>query len=132
MHILGDVSMKKLKDLKLQYKGTGSLSPKNVSFGWKDTTTEFILEHAALLQKILKLTRGPEFDTSFLDENRLVEQLENGFIVNMNMMIVRAVLGSETCPTCGATAESLTSLSRRDNETMICENCGMREAFEDM
>ena len=29
-------------------------------------------------------------------------------------------------------AEELDALSRRDNKTMICSDCGMREALEDL
>ena len=35
------------------------------------------------------------------------------------------------CPTCGKEYERLLALSRRDNETRICDRCGIMEALED-
>ena len=36
-----------------------------------------------------------------------------------------------TCPRCGKHYAEYPSLSRRDNETDICEECGTLEAMED-
>lgn len=33
------------------------------------------------------------------------------------------------CPLCGATYAGRPALSRRDNETLICPDCGTREAL---
>lgn len=42
----------------------------------------------------------------------------------------RTVYGK--CPRCGGEHISRTfALCRRDNETYICQNCGMQEALED-
>jgi len=35
-----------------------------------------------------------------------------------------------TCPRCGATYTAHPALSRKDNETLICPDCGTREALE--
>ena len=35
------------------------------------------------------------------------------------------------CPKCGKEHERLLALSRRDNHTMICDDCGVLEALED-
>lgn len=35
-----------------------------------------------------------------------------------------------TCPSCGQTYTRPPSLSRVDNETLICPTCGIREALE--
>ena len=35
------------------------------------------------------------------------------------------------CPKCGREFERLLALSRRDNKTSICDECGTREALED-
>lgn len=34
------------------------------------------------------------------------------------------------CPRCGATYQEHPALSRLDNETLICPDCGTREALE--
>lgn len=35
------------------------------------------------------------------------------------------------CPRCGKEKERLLALSRTDNKTMICDDCGTAEALED-
>jgi len=35
-----------------------------------------------------------------------------------------------TCPNCGETVTEYPALSREDNKTGICSNCGMLEALE--
>lgn len=35
------------------------------------------------------------------------------------------------CPRCGKENVKLDALSRKDNKTMICSNCGTQEAIED-
>lgn len=35
-----------------------------------------------------------------------------------------------TCPRCGQTFSKPPALSRADNETLICPNCGIREALD--
>lgn len=36
------------------------------------------------------------------------------------------------CPKCGRSFERLLALSRTDNETMICDECGTMEALESL
>ena len=36
------------------------------------------------------------------------------------------------CPKCGKPYSGYPALSRRDNTTLICPDCGTREALEDM
>lgn len=38
----------------------------------------------------------------------------------------------KVCPKCGKTYRDAPALSRRDNKTLICPECGTREALEDM
>ena len=42
------------------------------------------------------------------------------------------VIRLAVCPSCGRTYHGYPSLSRRDNETLICPDCGTREALADM
>lgn len=35
------------------------------------------------------------------------------------------------CPKCGREFERLLAISRKDNKTMICDQCGTEEALED-
>lgn len=36
------------------------------------------------------------------------------------------------CPKCGQTYRELPALSREDNETLICPDCGTREALQSL
>ena len=37
---------------------------------------------------------------------------------------------SRVCPTCGCTYRGHSALSRADNKTLICPDCGIREALD--
>ena len=39
---------------------------------------------------------------------------------------------TRTCPRCGCTYTERPALSRSDNSTLICPDCGTREALESM
>ena len=36
------------------------------------------------------------------------------------------------CPKCGRTCDRLLALSRTDNKTMICDECGTKEALDSL
>ena len=40
------------------------------------------------------------------------------------------VIRMAVCPLCGKTYHGVPALSRTDNETLICPDCGTREALE--
>ena len=42
------------------------------------------------------------------------------------------VFEKRTCPKCGCTYAERPALSRHDNATLICPDCGTREALESM
>ena len=42
------------------------------------------------------------------------------------------VFEKRTCPKCGRTYTERPALSRNDNNTLICPDCGTREALETM
>lgn len=46
-----------------------------------------------------------------------------------NWIIGRRVNDMEKCPKCGRGFPKLLALSRTDNKTMICDECGTREAL---
>jgi len=48
------------------------------------------------------------------------------------MLLFRLAEGT-VCPVCGAKFQDVAgALSRRDNKTRICSDCGTREAIEDI
>lgn len=49
----------------------------------------------------------------------------------MNMYEAMEKLGIKICPKCGKEYTAYPALSRRDNKTLICPDCGVKEAIED-
>lgn len=60
-----------------------------------------------------------DFDESFLDEAKKesIRRIEEE--------------GARVCPICGKAYTGAPAVSRRDNHTVICPECGIREAMED-
>lgn len=62
----------------------------------------------------------------FLNKLRLGQTVEDMY----NVYRVKTTL--DKCPICGASIfDGTFAISRRDNKTIICSNCGMKEAIED-
>ena len=40
-------------------------------------------------------------------------------------------MNMKQCPSCGKMFPRLLALSRKDNKTMICDNCGVAEAMQE-
>lgn len=45
-------------------------------------------------------------------------------------MKIDAVAQIKICPRCGGAYHGAPAISRKDNETLICPDCGTREALE--
>ena len=43
---------------------------------------------------------------------------------------MKTEIEERSCPKCGSTYTEHPALSRTDNETLICPDCGIREALE--
>lgn len=62
----------------------------------------------------------------------IIQALENGKVVQIVFNIYRKKLDKKICPKCGCYIMSdIGSLSRFDNSTEICGDCGTREALSD-
>ena len=70
----------------------------------------------------------------FLEENQVYGELIDGVLVHSNWAEEIAVLRmlsihEKQCPACnGPMVHPFVALSRRDNKTEICSDCGLREA----
>lgn len=61
------------------------------------------------------------------------EALAAGKVVHVIAGFVRQQTDLPKCPLCGCSFEKrLGSISRRDNQTLICAGCGTREALGDL
>lgn len=61
-----------------------------------------------------------------------IKHLEAGLVIRLPFHFIREKNDLKKCPLCACSYDGLGALSRRDNETEICGNCGTNEAFEDM
>lgn len=97
---------------------------------WVPTTSEILQKGFEIAQRIM-----PNYKTEYpyLDFNVGIEYLKKGFVIHLPYSYVRLKTDYPKCSKCGASIiDGLYAISRRDNETMICSNCGMKEAFEDL
>lgn len=53
-------------------------------------------------------------------------------VKTIGAVITPAMKENMKCPKCGRNIERLQALSREDNKTMICDECGIREALDAM
>jgi hypothetical protein len=119
-----------MEEIKVQRKGRGNLAPKDPKQGWVDTTVEEVLSHCEMTREIIKETNDQVHQSELFEEETVLDQLKNGKVIYTPTILFRGVVGSEVCPLCGATYEDgMGSLSRKDNETVICSDCGNEEAL---
>lgn len=117
-----------MENLIIQSKGLGELASKDESKGWIDSS----IENLKVYSELTKNLASPNISPEAFEMDALLESLGKGEVVYFPLIKFRAVIGDETCVLCGATfEEGMGSLSRRDNETIICSNCGTAEALED-
>ncbi|PLS19540.1 hypothetical protein CVD28_03740 [Bacillus sp. M6-12] len=120
-----------MENLIVQRKGRGDLAPKDPKEGWVDCTLDFILQQCEVTRDVIQMTKDKDHPIEMFEEEAVIEQLKEGRIIYTPMLLFRAIVGENTCPLCGATYQGMGSLSRKDNETEICSDCGTREAMED-
>lgn len=83
------------------------------------------------LREVVKQLHPEEYypiyeEEVFLNRLRLGQTVEDMY----NVYRVKTTL--DKCPICGASIfDGTFAISRRDNKTIICSNCGMKEAIED-
>lgn len=53
-------------------------------------------------------------------------------VMGGNALKIDANARIKICPRCGNSYHGAPALSRRDNETLVCPDCGTREALESM
>ena len=62
----------------------------------------------------------------------ITDLMASGKAVRVYDTIFREVRDQKTCPLCGGYIEGEGAISRLDNHTMICCDCGQKEALNDM
>lgn len=118
--------------IKVEKKGRGELTSKDPKQGWVESSLEEALQHCELTRDIIVETNDEVHKAEYLEEDYVTERLSEGKIVYTPMILFRGVVGTEVCPLCGSTFEDgMGSLSRKDNETVMCSDCGTAEAMSE-
>ena len=73
------------------------------------------------------VVRKPEEDV-FREAN---EYIDTGKVLSIPIGYIRKATSEKKCPKCGASVFGIGALSRIDNKTVICSECGTAEALED-
>lgn len=68
---------------------------------------------------------------NYLIWGNALEKLEDGRVLRLPILFIREKNNLKKCPLCGSSIDGVGAISRRDNETEICDDCGFKEAMED-
>lgn len=116
------------KDLKIEMKNHEEKT-------WKITTLENFLKSVEITRNIILETEdsnNPSHNADDYTEDKALWSIRVGRTIDTPILLFRLAEGEE-CPKCGAKfQETAGALSRRDNRTKICSDCGTREALEDL
>jgi len=97
-------------------------------------TEEFLKKNFGFVVGVLQST-DPNKSIDYYKWEYIKDLLEKGRVVEDPFMLYRVKSDLPRCPLCGGTYNEATheySISRRDNKTKICPQCGIDEAFQDL
>ncbi|GCD12906.1 hypothetical protein [Clostridium tagluense] len=101
---------------------------------WQETTLENFIESVKITRDIILEMNIKDRNADYYTEGFALDLLKNGNIIDTPVTLFKLGEDKDTnkCPICNKYYIGMGSLSRRDNKTDICSECGMREAMEDM
>lgn len=98
---------------------------------WEELNCDEAIKLLDIAYEVSK--KSKEGVREFLKQDLAFDLLKEGVVIRLPGLFIREKNDNPKCPRCGNSYEDgLGALSRRDNETEICSNCGTMEAFEDM
>lgn len=114
------------KDLKIEMKN-------HEDKRWKRTTLASFLQSVEITRNIIIEANDPSYPNSDnYTEDKALWVIRVGRTVDTPMLLFRLAEGT-ICPVCRTKFQEVAgALSRRDNQTRICSDCGTNEALEDM
>lgn len=93
---------------------------------------ELVKSRFSAMRKIVE-ENYPDKYYPIYEEKVFINQLLLGKTIEDMMTIYRIHTDEKKCPLCGASIlRGSYSISRKDNETLICSDCGLNEALEDL
>jgi len=101
---------------------------------WTKTTLNNFYEAVDITKDIIEEMKIEDRNSEEYTREFALGSLKSGRIIDTPCILFK--LGKDedtkTCPLCGSYYMGMGALSRRDNKTDICPQCGMNEAIEDM
>lgn len=98
---------------------------------FKDISKERLCEIATYaISGLIEEDRESAIEYLHDDMDMTIEELKV-FGVTLTREEKEEYVWERTCPVCGCRYSEYPALSRRDNETYICPDCGLTEALED-
>ena len=99
---------------------------------WLPVTTDTAKSALRIAHSVLEQTGAPANETALYEWTVAKSIMEQGHALRLPTQFIRLRTNLEKCPFCGSSIPKHTAaLSRLDNSTRICADCGMREALTD-
>ncbi|MGU8989055.1 hypothetical protein ACV3V0_15290 [Clostridium perfringens] len=95
---------------------------------WIDISEEKV---KMFLESSLTTSRQCGVDREYLDWSQAEKILKSGKVIKVITGDIRLVTKYNKCPICGSSITDFPAISRRDNSTEICADCGNKEAIEE-
>ena len=77
-----------------------------------------------------KLKPNERYSSFLVDAKRYDDEIIMDDLLLIDDSLTRKILEIQKCPKCGKEFTDYPALSREDNETEICPECGVREAMQ--
>lgn len=97
---------------------------------WKDMDEDKVKNLFSMAYKLSCETEKEPRE--YLIWENAIQYLNDGLVIRLPFHFIRLKNDLNKCPLCGCSYKGLGAISRRDNETEICGNCGTKEAMEDL
>lgn len=101
---------------------------------WRETTLENFYKAVEITKNIIEEMKIEDRDSKEYEKKFALGSLKSGRIIDTPCILFKLGESEDTkkCPKCGCFYMGIGALSRRDNETGICPQCGTEEVLEDM
>jgi len=101
---------------------------------WNETTLENFNSAVEITRDIIIEMNITDRNAEEYEKGYALGLLKSGRIIDTPVMLFKLGEDRDTnkCPKCDNLYIGMGALSRRDNKTNICPDCGMREAIEDI
>ena len=98
---------------------------------WQQTSVDDFLTNVRITKEIIEESGENKEFLYLYEEKNALDFIKSGRVITTPILEYRLASGKD-CPICHSKFLGIGALSRRDNKTEICSQCGVNEALEDM